>query len=308
MEEIHSFLAYLQVERGVSRETLRGYRSDLAQFLAFLAETGFATAEGDETDFSCIDPVLIRAFMALLQGKGMAKSSIARKLACLRTFFRYLVREGKLRGNPAKLVKSPKLPKRLPSYLDVDEAFQLLEAADGQDPFDLRDRALLELLYASGIRVGELTALNLQDLDLESGLLRVRGKGGRERIVPVGRKALKALRAYLAQRGALAARSLPAPCSQPLAPALFLNGRGGRLSARSVGTIVLKYLGKSGLGPKITPHGLRHSYATHLLGAGADLRAIQELLGHRRLSTTQRYAHVSPEHLMEVYDKAHPRA
>lgn len=301
MEEIHGFLAYLRAERGVSRETLRAYRSDLAQLLAFLAEMGLATAEGDETDFSRIDPVLIRAFMALLQGKGMAKSSIARKLACLRAFFRYLVREGKLRGNPAKLVKSPKLPKRLPSYLDVDEAFRLLEAADGQTPLDLRDRALLELLYASGIRVGELTALDLQDLDLESGLLRVRGKGGRERIVPVGRKALKALRAYLAQRGALAARSSPAP-------ALFLNGRGSRLSARSVGTIVLKYLGKSGLGPKITPHGLRHSYATHLLGAGADLRAIQELLGHRRLSTTQRYAHVSPEHLMEVYDKAHPRA
>lgn len=329
-ERIEVFLKYLAAERGASPLTLRSYRSDLLQFLAFLEGTGLASAqgacpersEGEGIDLAEVDQVTIRAFMASLQGRGISKASVARKLAALRTFFRYLSREGEVRGNPARLVATPKLPRRLSSYLEVDEVLGLLEAAHGKGPLDLRDRAILELLYASGIRVGELCGLQLQDLDMETGLLRVKGKGGKERIVPVGRKALEALQAYLAIRSTFhvprftlkkqdASRSVPETWN--LEPgtqneALFLNARGGPLRERSVGKIVLKYLNKAGLGKKITTHGLRHSYATHLLGAGADLRAIQELLGHRRLSTTQRYAHVSPEKLMEVYDKAHPRA
>lgn len=332
-ERIEGFLKYLAAERGASPLTLRSYRSDLLQFLAFLEETGLASAqgarpersEGEGIDLAEVDQVTIRAFMASLQGRGISKASVARKLAALRTFFRYLSREGEVRGNPARLVATPKLPRRLSSYLEVDEVLGLLEAAHGKGPLDLRNRAILELLYASGIRVGELCGLQLQDLDLETGLLRVKGKGGKERIVPIGRKALEALQAYLAKRHEFCSKfqapgsKLEAQQSTPgtwnmewgtggVEQALFLNARGGPLRERSVGKIVLKYLNKAGLGKKITTHGLRHSYATHLLGAGADLRAIQELLGHRRLSTTQRYAHVSPEKLMEVYDKAHPRA
>lgn len=327
-ERIEGFLQYLAAERGASPLTLRSYRSDLLQFLAFLEETGLASAQGGGINVAEVDQVTIRAFMASLQGKGISKASVARKLAALRTFFRYLSREGEVRRNPARLVATPKLPKRLSSHLEVDEVFSLLEAAHGEGPLDLRNRAILELLYASGVRVGELCGLKLQDLDLKNGLLRVKGKGGKERIVPVGRKALEALQAYLARRGELCSKfdvrrsTLQKRRSKHLVPktsnserstlnieeALFLNARGGPLSGRSVGKIVLKYLNKAGLGKKITTHGLRHSFATHLLGAGADLRAIQELLGHRRLSTTQRYTHVSPETLMEVYDKTHPRA
>lgn len=317
-ERLKGFLSYLEAERGASPHTLKNYRIDLAQFLAFLQKTGLASAEGGGIDLEKVDHVAIRAFMAHLQGRGLSKASQARKLATLRGFFRYLSKRGVLRGNPARLVSSPRPPKRLASHLEVDEVFQLLEAAKGEKPLALRDWAILELLYASGVRVGELVALNLQDLDLRAGLLKVKGKGGKERIVPIGRKALEALQAYLAKRHELRSKfqapssKLEAQRSTPgtwnVEQALFLNARGGRLSARSVGSIVLKYLGRSGLGRKITPHGLRHSYATHLLGAGADLRAIQELLGHRRLSTTQRYTYVSPERLMEIYDKTHPRA
>jgi integrase/recombinase XerC len=333
LEQIEAFLSYLQAERASSPHTLKNYASDLQQFRAFLRKNGLARAKpvlsaveacaeshrsgpvvsgverGDawqrEIDPDEIDQLTVRAFIADLHGRGIARSSIARKLATLRSFFRYLCREGIVQANPAKLVPTPKLPKRLPAHLSVDEVDRLLASPGRQDVQSARDRAILELFYASGIRLSELVGLDLHNLDLREGLVKVKGKGNKERIVPVGSKAKMALKGYLDKRKEL----IPTSGQGPLGPpAVFLNRRGGRLSARSVGRILLKYLQRSGLGPKITPHGLRHSYATHLLEAGADLRAIQELLGHASLSTTQRYTHLNLDHLMEVYDKAHPRA
>jgi len=266
-------------------------------------ERGDAWQQG--IDLAEIDVLTVRAFIADLHANGIARSSIARKLATLRSFFRYLCREAVVQANPAKLVSTPKLPTRLPPHLSVDEVDRLLAAPAGHDAGGTRDRGILELFYASGIRLSELIGLDVPHLDLREGLVKVKGKGNRERIVPIGSKAIAALRRYLDRRGEL----IPASKRGRLAPqALFLNRLGGRLSTRSVARILLTYLKRSGLGPKITPHGLRHSYATHLLEAGADLRAIQELLGHSRLSTTQRYTHVNLDHLMAVYDKAHPRA
>lgn len=323
-EKVAAFLRYLSAERGASPRTLRNYRIDLLQFFRFLQETGLAVSGDGSLDLGTVDHVTIRAFLATLQKKGLSRPSQARKLATLRSFFRYLSRQGEVAGNPARPVSSPKLPKRLAPYLEVDETFRLLESLRGEDPITTRDRAVLELLYASGIRVGELVTLDLQDLDLQAGLVKVKGKGGRERIVPIGRKAIAALEDYLklrhtfivrssAMKEPKASRSVPdvpnleSPTSND-ASALFFNTRGRRLQERSVRAILSHYLQKSGLGRRITPHGLRHSFATHLLSAGANLRAIQELLGHRRLSTTQRYTAMSPEQLMEVYDRTHPRA
>ncbi len=323
-DKVAAFLRYLSVERGASPHTLRSYRIDLLQFSRFLQATGLAVSKDGSLEVGTIDHVTIRAFLATLQEKGLSRPSQARKLATLRSFFRYLSRQGEVAGNPARPVSSPKLPKRLAPSLEVDETFRLLQSIRGEDPIQARDRAVLELLYASGIRVGELVALDLQDLDLQAGLVKVKGKGGRERIVPIGRKAIAALEDYLklrhmflVRRSAVkrpkASRLIPeVSSSQPRpptgVPALFFNTRGRRLREGSVRAILSHYLQKSGLGRKITPHGLRHSFATHLLSAGANLRAIQELLGHRRLSTTQRYTAVSPEQLMEVYDRTHPRA
>lgn len=315
LEQIEAYLLYLQAERAASPHTLENYAIDLQQFRSFLRAGGSSqpvTGDADRGDTLRreIKPVeigslAIRAFVADLHRRGIARSSIARKLATLRSFFRYLCREGVVGANPAKLVSTPKLPKRLPAYLTVDEVDRLLALPEWQDPPGARDLAILELFYASGIRLSELTGLDDRDVDIREGLVRVKGKGGKERMVPVGSKALVALRRYLDRRGDLIhgpKRNIPEPA------ALFLNRQGGRLSQRSIARIVLKYLNQSGMGPKITPHGLRHSYATHLLQAGADLRAIQELLGHARLSTTQRYTHLNLDHLMAVYDKAHPRA
>ena len=325
LEQIEAYFLYLQAERAASPHTLKNYAIDLQQFRTFLrasgcpqsepgvsGSTGLATGLAERGDAlrraidpAEIDSLAIRAFVADLHRRGIARSSIARKLATLRSFFRYLCREGVLAANPAKLVSTPKLPKRLPAYLTVDEVDRLLASSGEKDPPGARDLAILELFYASGIRLSELTGLDLRDVDIREGLVRVKGKGGKERIVPVGSKAMTAMRCYLDRRSELnqgSKRGIPEPV------ALFLNRQGGRLSPRSIARIVLKYLNRSGLGPKITPHGLRHSYATHLLQAGADLRAIQELLGHSRLSTTQRYTHLNLDHLMEVYDKAHPRA
>ncbi|MDE2181285.1 MAG: tyrosine recombinase XerC, partial [candidate division NC10 bacterium] len=316
LEQIEAYLLYLQAERAASPHTLKNYTIDLQQFRSFLRagrssrlEPAVSNAEhGDPPRLDIkpveIDSMAIRAFVADLHRRGIARSSIARKLATLRSFFRYLCREGVVAANPAKLVSTPKLPKRLPAHLTVDEMDRLLASPGEQDPPGARDLAILELFYASGIRLSELTGLDVRDVDIREGLIRVMGKGGKERIVPVGSKATAALRRYLDRRNDLiqeSKRGAPEPV------ALFLNRQGGRLSPRSTARVVLKYLNKSGVGPKITPHGLRHSYATHLLQAGADLRAIQELLGHSRLSTTQRYTHLNLDHLMEVYDKAHPR-
>jgi len=311
---IEEYLGYLKAERDVSAHTLRNYRVDLTQFLTYLRERDGERRVPAPAE---VDHLAIRGFLARLHGARLAKTSVARRLAALRSLFRFLCRQGRLAANPAELVQSPRLPVRTTPHLTVDEMFQLLavpghltaaeKAMDTKaaEALRARDRAILELFYASGLRIGELVGLHLADMDHGEGLVRVQGKGRKERIVPVGRKALEALRAYGTVRGTLHPRGTAGPRDSE---ALFLNHRGGRLTTRGVSRIVLTHLLRSGLGRKITPHGLRHSFATHLLDAGADLRAIQELLGHARLSTTQRYTHVGLDKVLEVYDRAHPRA
>ena len=282
------FLRYLDLQRGASRHTLRAYAVDLAEFRAFLSREGVG-------DVAIADARAVRAWLASLHERKLAKSSIARKLATVRSCFRYLARVGRVEINPARQVRSPRLPKRLPSFLPKDESKDLLDTGAERSPAGLRDHALLELLYATGLRVSECCGLDLDDVDRRGGSVRVMGKGGKERVVPAGDAALAALEAWLLIRGE--ARG-----------ALFTNAHGGRLGARSVHRIVKRRARGAGIGRRVTPHTLRHTFATHMLGEGADLRLIQELLGHSRLTTTQRYTHVSPEHLMKVYDSAHPRA
>jgi len=289
---IDRFQHYLAVERNVSMHTCAAYRRDLGEFRTFLASHGGAAA----ADLQRIDHLLLRRYLAELHKRNQ-RTSIARKLSALRTFFRYLVREGALPANPAEGVATPKRNRYLPKTLSVDEATALLERGHSSTLLALRDRAILELLYSSGLRVSELTGLNVGGLDLREQLVRVLGKGRKERIVPVGRKAREALSVYLEARGAVAD-------DQPL----FINHRGGRLTPRSVQRHLKVHLLKAGVLKDISPHALRHSFATHLLDGGADLRAIQELLGHASLSTTQRYTQVSVDQLMAVYDKAHPRS
>jgi integrase/recombinase XerC len=291
------------VEKNASQNTLRSYEGDLLQFLSYLTLRGDLPSAS--IDWKDINPLLIRSYLCELISKGNMKSSVARKLASLRTFFKYLLRQGKIVFNPAQRVASPKLPRKLSSFLSADEATALLESADAPTPQGLRDRSILEVFYGGGIRLSELVGLDLSDLDMEAGLIRVLGKGGKERVVPIGSYAISALREYLARRDEFFP---PAKKGERGETAVFLNRWGSRLSGRSVSQIVLKYLRKSGVSHHITPHSLRHSFATHLLDGGADLRAIQELLGHARLSTTQRYTHLSMDKIMEVYDKAHPKA
>jgi len=302
-KDIADFLRYLWVEKNASQNTLRSYEGDLLQFLSYLTLRGDLPSAS--IDWKDINPLLIRSFLCELISKGNMKSSVARKLASLRTFFKYLLRQGKIVFNPAQRVASPKLPRKLSSFLSADEATALLESADTPTPQGLRDRSILEVFYGGGIRLSELVGLDLCDLDMEAGLIRVLGKGGKERVVPIGSYAVSALRDYLARRDEFFP---PAKKGERGETAVFLNRWGSRLSGRSVSQIVLKYLRKSGVSHHITPHSLRHSFATHLLDGGADLRAIQELLGHARLSTTQRYTHLSMDKIMEVYDKAHPKA
>jgi integrase/recombinase XerC len=282
------FLRYLDLQRGASRHTLRGYATDLAEFRTFLSREGI----GNLAD---ADPRAIRAWLAQLHEKKLAKSSIARKLAAVRSCYRYRARLGVVGFNPARQVRSPRLPKRLPSFLPKDESKGLLDAEMERSEAGLRDHALLEFLYATGLRVAECCGLDLDDVDRRRGAVRVMGKGGKERVVPAGDAALGALDAWLSVRGEERG-------------ALFTNSRGGRLGTRSVHRIVKRRARAAGIDRRVTPHTLRHTFATHMLGEGADLRLIQELLGHSRLTTTQRYTHVSPEQLMKVYDSAHPRA
>ena len=290
-EDLDQFIRYLATERNVSGHTLDAYHGDLEQFSAFLCRERGADAGADT-----VDHLLIRRYLALLH-KSHKKSSIGRKLAAIRAFFKYLLRVGKVAKNPAELVSTPKKEKRVPFHLTIDEVIALVETPKGAELLPIRDRVILETLYSCGIRVSELTGLNLVDLNLDEGLVRVTGKGNKERIVPLGSYAQKAIASYLAARG-------DSPANAPL----LLNARGDRLTSRSVGRIVDKYILKLATVKKISPHTLRHTFATHLLEGGADLRAIQELLGHASLSTTQKYTHVSIDRLMEVYDKAHPKA
>lgn len=291
---LEQFTEHLQVERNLSVHTRKAYLADLQAFQRFARET--LGAGGGVPLVRQIDQLLLRRYLAQLH-RSHSKTSIGRKLAALRSFFRYLVREGVLQANPGDLVGTPRQEKYLPKTLTIDEVFALLDQKTPADPLQLRDRAIFELLYSSGLRIGELVALNLAGIDFELGQVRVVGKGSKERLVPVGRKALEALRGYLACR---------ADCG--LDRPLFLNHRGGRLTARSIQRILKVRMLKGGLLKDATPHALRHTFATHLLDSGADLRAIQELLGHSSLSTTQKYTQVSMQHLADVYDRAHPRS
>ena len=296
-ESIQRFLNHLEKERGLSPHTLRSYAADLRQFRLFVEQR-----EGKENvAVDGIDHYHVRAFISFLH-EDHKKSSLARKLATLRSFFRYLVKSGRLEKNPAELIFSSKLDKRVPVFFSVDEAFALMDGPDKSSVLGLRDRAMLELLYSSGLRRSELTSLNRGDVDFASGLVRVTGKGRKQRIVPVGDAAIAALKAYLKRVHEIAPKTRGADSD-----ALFLNNRGGRLTSRSVARLLERYLVQLGIIKKAGPHALRHTFATHMLDAGADLRAVQELLGHENLSTTQRYTHVSLDKLMEVYDKCHPR-
>ena len=298
---IEQFLEHLRYERNVSSHTLHNYASDLEQFLNFL------TAEGKRKapEVTQIDHLTIREWLASLHTAQKKKASIARKLAALRTFFQFLVREGMLELNPAKLVATPKLEKKLPKHLSIEEAVRFIESPDPETDLGKRDRAMLELMYATGVRVAELTTLNLPDVDFRNQLVRVTGKRRKQRIVPFGDPAGAAIRSYLDVRDKFL---LNAPISKRDEEALFLNYQGTRITTRSVGRMVEKYIRICAGMHNISPHALRHSFATHLLDSGADLRDIQELLGHARLSTTQVYTLVSMEKLIEVYDKAHPKA
>jgi integrase/recombinase XerC len=298
---IEQFLEHLRYERNVSAHTLRNYASDLEQFIHFLTSDKKRAMPA----VSEIDHLTIREWMAALHTAQKSKSSIARKLAALRTFFQFLVREGMLELNPAKLVSTPRLEKKLPKHLSIEEAIRFIESPDQATDLGKRDRAMLELMYATGVRVAELTTLNLNDVDFGNQLARVTGKRRKQRIVPFGDPAGIAIREYLGVRDKFL---FNAPISKRDDEALFLNYQGTRITTRSVGRMVEKYIRICAGMHNISPHALRHSFATHLLDNGADLRDIQELLGHARLSTTQVYTHVSMEKLIEVYDKAHPKA
>jgi integrase/recombinase XerC len=289
---IDRFATYLADERNLSPHTRGAYLRDLGEFQRFINQHLGSDAKVLEK----VDSFLLRRYLAELHKRNQ-RTSIARKLSTLRTFFRYLVREGILSKNPAEGLSTPKLNRYLPKTLSVDEATALMERGYGSSQRDLRDRAIVELFYASGLRVSELTSLDVGSLDMREKLVRVVGKGRKERILPIGRKSYQALQAYLEARG------MPAD-EEPL----FLNARGGRLTARSVQRNLKTRLIKAGILKDISPHALRHSFATHLLDGGADLRAIQELLGHASLSTTQKYTQVSVDQLLNVYDKAHPRS
>ena len=298
---VNQFLEHLRYERNVSAHTLRNYSSDLEQFTHFLT----AGEKRKAPDISEIDHLTIREWMASLHTAEKSKRSMARKLAALRTFFQFLVREGMLEMNPAKLVSTPRLEKKLPKHLSIEEAIRFIESPDPETDLGKRDRAMLELMYATGVRVAELTTLNLPDVDFKNQLVRVTGKRRKQRIVPFGDPAGVAIRNYLEVRDKFL---LNAPISKRDDEALFLNYQGTRITTRSVGRMVEKYILICAGMHNISPHALRHSFATHLLDSGADLRDIQELLGHARLSTTQVYTHVSMEKLIQVYDKAHPKA
>jgi len=289
---VGKFLGHLERERNASPNTIRAYGEDLEQFTSHLRRE-----LGKEPRPEDADPLAIRSFLAELHRRGLARSSAARKLAGLRTFFRYLCREGRLETNPARLLATPRQDKRIPAVLDEGEVEALVDMP-GDALAAVRGRAILELLYATGMRCAELVSLDAGDVDLGARMARVVGKGRKERVVLFGERAGEALGAWLAARRGLRART----------DALFLNARGGRLTDRSVRSLVARRVAQTAIARRCSPHTLRHSFATHLLTRGADLRAIQELLGHASLSTTQRYTHVDTRHLLEVYKKSHPRA
>jgi integrase/recombinase XerC len=293
-EQLEQYLAHLRVEKDASPYTLRNYSHEIRQFLHFLEEQGLESWDD-------VDRQVLRRYLLWLRKEGYVEASMARKLSELRSFCRYLLREEQLHSNPFDLVSSPKVPKRLPRYLKHEDIEALLHAPDLSTAQGQRDRAILELLYASGVRLSELVGLSLGDLSLDTGQVVVWGKGGKERIVLLGEPAVQAIRAYI-RDGRVKL------LSKKTTDALFLNRFGGRLSRRSIGLILDKYSKLAGLWMKVTPHLLRHTFATHMVEGGANLRVVQELLGHAQPTTTEIYTHVTPTHLREVYLKSHPRA
>ncbi|HEB36085.1 MAG TPA: tyrosine recombinase XerC [Candidatus Aminicenantes bacterium] len=293
IKEISQFLAFLKHEKNASPHTIASYKRDLLQLAGYLGER--------KVVMRGVDNVILRGFMAKLQENQNKKSTVARKLAAIRSFFQFCIKKKWLEDNPAKIVATPKQEKHVPSFLSEDEMAQFLDLPQTTQPLDLRDKAALELLYATGMRVSELTGINLDDLTFSERLVRVRGKGKKERLIPFGKKAEDSLAFYIRSRPQINKGKIEAE-------ALFLNYRGERLSSRSVERIVDKYICFTAVQRKISPHSLRHSFASHLLSRGADLRVIQELLGHESLATTQKYTHLNLRQLLEVYKKSHPRS
>ena len=303
-DAIRAFMTFLELERHASHETMRNYASDLRQFQTFMKAEHLAVPMLDP---ATVQTESIRAYLHWLDRKREKSTSMARKLASLRSFYRYLQREGRVGLNPAEAIRTPKQPKHLPRVLSKDDAAALMEFPAGETGSSLRDRALLETLYSTGARVSELVGINLEDLRASEGLVHLRGKGRKERIVPIGEVALRAVQVYLNQRPLLIeCRDLTMKTKRVSSP-VFRNSRGGRLTTRSVARIVARYSNRLA-GGSVSPHTLRHSFATHLLDEGADLRSIQEMLGHVSLSTTQKYTHLATDQLLAVYDKTHPRA
>ncbi len=300
-ELVERYGVYLREERNLSPHTLRNYLSDLRQFQQFLRDQRLGHAGKKDVDLLKVDANAVRAYLGRLS-KSCRKSSIGRKLAALKSFFRYLLKERYIKLDPLLHFATPKQEKPLPAFLSVDEVFRLLGSTQGTAGLEVRDRAILEVLYSTGVRVSELTSVNWCDVDFELGIMRVVGKGSKERLIPVGELALQALREYAQEQRRKWRRAAKG------SEAVFLNARGGRITTRSVARILEKHLRAAGLAIRMGPHGLRHTFATHLLNSGADLRSIQELLGHASLSTTQRYTHVNLDQLTAVYDRAHPRA
>jgi integrase/recombinase XerC len=299
IEHLKAFLQFLALNRNASAHTVRAYESDLTQFI------GYVAAEADlkkrDLEPSQLDRAAVRGFLAQLHALRQSRATAARKLAAVRTFIRYLRREGVIEDDPGALVATPKRDIRMPAHLSESEMAALIDAPAGDTALSRRDRAILELFYASGLRLSELAGLDMDDLNLGGRMVRVLGKGGKERLVPFNTSAARAIREYLKDRAALRA-------SRPGRDPLFVNYRGTRLTVRSIDRLVRRYVAASSARMGISAHALRHSFATHLLQRGADLRAIQELLGHARLSTTQRYTHVNAAQLLDVYRKSHPRA
>lgn len=299
INEIAQFLNYLKVEKDASSHTIRNYRNDLLQFVEFISDKNYSVLDR----LNEIDHITIRNFLANIKDKNYSRSTIVRKIAALRSFFRYMLREGLIKANPAVGMIMPKKERKLPNFLDMKEIGKLLEAPAVDTLDGLRDRAILEILYSSGIRVSELVGLNTGNVDLIGEVLKVKGKGKKERLVPIGSVAVNILNEYINKRKKGDYKGRRADFN-----AVFLNKYGQRITDRSVRRIVDKYIQGAALEHKISPHVLRHTFATHMLDAGADLRSVQELLGHSSLSTTQIYTHVTTEKLKKVYDKAHPRA
>ena len=293
---IDQFLEYLEIERNYSQNTVASYRIDLQGFRKFLLSTSDSVSSVDE-----IDHLMIRSYLANMQERQLARSTVLRRLSSLRSFFRYLCRRGHLETDPMAVLATPKVQRRLPEFLELSEIEALLSVPDLNTIVGLRDQAVMELLYSTGMRVSELLALNLTDLDRQNAVVKVRGKGKKERILPVGRTAMSVLDSYLARRHELGA--------DKSSQAIFMSQRGNRIpDAKSIRRRIEKYAHAAGIRKKTTPHTFRHTFATHMLNAGADLRSVQELLGHASLSTTQIYTHVTADRLRKVYEKAHPRA